>query len=319
MYLFLISAGIFLNILIFTSLFWSHPAKHLPRPNIATGDGEIETHKTLEISWDVGIRNQIWPKLPSCENYFTRFAKRGTLPGLALASYPGLGNTWVRFLIEAATGVFTGSLYGGKYFVSAGHLGETRPFDDGSTIVQKTHLRCGERKACPMTWRENHIQRFGGRAVVIIRNPYKAIVSRWNHAEAGFKKTASKASLNSPAFEQFVFHNIAQWFEVVEDAVLFMEDVHIIFYENLVEDPVQETRKLLKYFKLPADEGRLSCLSNATTGYFLRPDHQDKVPFTFTHHQLVRAMIDRADRIVTGRYGSGLPLDKYSEYQQVLC
>lgn len=29
----------------------------------------------------------------------------------ALASYPGSGNTWLRFLIESASGVFTGSLY----------------------------------------------------------------------------------------------------------------------------------------------------------------------------------------------------------------
>jgi len=30
---------------------------------------------------------------------------------IALASYPGSGNTWLRFLIEGAGGVFTGSRY----------------------------------------------------------------------------------------------------------------------------------------------------------------------------------------------------------------
>ena len=30
---------------------------------------------------------------------------------VSLASYPGSGNTWVRLLIEQATGVFTGSVY----------------------------------------------------------------------------------------------------------------------------------------------------------------------------------------------------------------
>jgi len=29
----------------------------------------------------------------------------------ALASYPGSGNTWVRYLLEAASGIFTGSRY----------------------------------------------------------------------------------------------------------------------------------------------------------------------------------------------------------------
>ena len=32
-------------------------------------------------------------------------------PPTALASFPGSGNTWLRFLIESATGVFTGSRY----------------------------------------------------------------------------------------------------------------------------------------------------------------------------------------------------------------
>ena len=29
----------------------------------------------------------------------------------AIASFPGSGNTWLRFLIESATGIFTGSRY----------------------------------------------------------------------------------------------------------------------------------------------------------------------------------------------------------------
>ncbi len=35
----------------------------------------------------------------------------GCKPPMALASYPGSGNTWVRYLLEAASGVFTGSRY----------------------------------------------------------------------------------------------------------------------------------------------------------------------------------------------------------------
>ena len=32
-------------------------------------------------------------------------------PLIALASFPGSGNTWVRYLIERATGIYTGSYY----------------------------------------------------------------------------------------------------------------------------------------------------------------------------------------------------------------
>jgi hypothetical protein len=34
-----------------------------------------------------------------------------SLPPVALASFPGSGNTWVRGLIEAASGIYTGSIY----------------------------------------------------------------------------------------------------------------------------------------------------------------------------------------------------------------
>ena len=45
---------------------------------------------------------------------------------VALASYPGSGNTWTRYLIEGITGVFTGSFYYNEaYYRKAGKLSET--------------------------------------------------------------------------------------------------------------------------------------------------------------------------------------------------
>ena len=42
-------------------------------------------------------------------------------------------------MIEASTGVFTGSIFNDTSILKAGHLGEFRDFLDGSTIMQKTH------------------------------------------------------------------------------------------------------------------------------------------------------------------------------------
>ena len=39
---------------------------------------------------------------------------------MALASFPGSGNTWARYVIEGATGVFTGSIYNDKGLKSKG-------------------------------------------------------------------------------------------------------------------------------------------------------------------------------------------------------
>ena len=56
-----------------------------------------------------------------------------------LASFPGSGSTWVRYLIEGATGVFTGSVYKDLELQMMGFWGEIRDWRDGTTIVQKTH------------------------------------------------------------------------------------------------------------------------------------------------------------------------------------
>ena len=46
-----------------------------------------------------------------------------------------------RYLIEAAAGVYTGSVYNDKSILRAGHHGEARSYRDGSTLLQKTHHR----------------------------------------------------------------------------------------------------------------------------------------------------------------------------------
>ena len=46
-----------------------------------------------------------------------------------------------RYLIEAAAGVYTGSVYNDKSILQAGHHGEARSYRDGSTLLQKTHHR----------------------------------------------------------------------------------------------------------------------------------------------------------------------------------
>ena len=106
---------------------------------------EPRTH--IPVISEDGNENIVWPNISGCEQFVTKFAKRGTLARRALASYPGSGNTWLRFLIEGATGIYTGSVYMAPGIVEAGHQGEGRPFDDGSTIFKRhilgiIHLTC---------------------------------------------------------------------------------------------------------------------------------------------------------------------------------
>ena len=52
-------------------------------------------------------------------------------------SVTGSGNTWMRYLIQTATGYMTGSDYFSKELFENGFPGES--FNDGSTLVVKSH------------------------------------------------------------------------------------------------------------------------------------------------------------------------------------
>ena len=101
---------------------------------------------------------------------------------VALISCPGSGNTWVRGLLEKATGICTGSVYCDGALRSGGFVGES--IRDGSVIAIKTHMpgihwrnksqvQCNERgNACY------------GSAIFLIRNPFDSLVAERHRLKA---------------------------------------------------------------------------------------------------------------------------------------
>ena len=100
------------------------------------------------------------------------FMNSTTAQPIALASFPGSGNTWVRGLLQQVTGFCTGSLYCDASLRRHGFVGEG--IATGSVLVVKTHrpsffaTRSGQSK--------NSFQL----AIFIIRDPYDAIISERN-------------------------------------------------------------------------------------------------------------------------------------------
>lgn len=56
---------------------------------------------------------------------------------IALVSFPGSGNTWVRTLLEQATGICTGAVYCDPWLRASGFTGEN--IRSGAVLVTKTH------------------------------------------------------------------------------------------------------------------------------------------------------------------------------------
>jgi len=245
-----------------------------------------ESRKPTAIVWArANIRHSFWKNQPQCSHFETRFARKGSLPTRALVSYPGSGNTWIRYLVEGATGVYTGSVFHDHRIQREGHHGEFRAPQDGSTILQKSHhnsLVMQPKVVQTLLWRKRHINFFGGRAVVIVRNPYRAIISYWNHQKGGgHTGLAPKTSFMGSSFADFALKGADKWLMLISDWLKLGKQVHFLFYEEVKADPVGQVRSLLAHLNLAVDEERLSCIASSHRETFHRVlDHQQEVkPF----------------------------------------
>ena len=96
---------------------------------------------------------------------------------MSLSSYPGSGNTWVRYMIEEFTGYYTGSVFHDGKLYRGGFMGEYEEYEDGRVIVTKQHTFRSER---PLT-----------DAIMLIRNPYDAFLSEFNRVNHGVGATGN--------------------------------------------------------------------------------------------------------------------------------
>ena len=116
------------------------------------------------------------------------------LPSVALVSLPGSGNTWVRGLLEKATGVCSGSVFCDKVLRAGGMCGEG--IRGGSVLVTKTHDTKLQWTGLRYTNGARSEKRpFHDAAIVLIRNPFRAIVSEWNRQNA--KRVTHQQQRNS--------------------------------------------------------------------------------------------------------------------------
>ena len=148
--------------------------------------------------------------------------------------------------------------------------------------------------------------------MVVVRNPYRAIISYWNWEKTGghHTKLVKDNTYNSREFSDFVFTGIYRWFELIDDWINFGKDLYFVFYEELKENPDEEIRKLLLYLGLEVDEGRLSCLSNNLAGSFHRVSKDTKNPFTEEHQLMISSVVEKVDRMLQNVLDRNMPLYK---------
>lgn len=117
-------------------------------------------------------------KLKQKQCHKRRFLKKG--PITALVSFHGSGNTWVRYLLEQATGIFSGSIYCDPVLKKI-FPGES--VASGNVVVVKTHH--SDTRELPKDVQLEMDKKKYDRAIVLVRDPFDALVSeanrRWNN------------------------------------------------------------------------------------------------------------------------------------------
>ena len=110
------------------------------------------------------MAKHIPPSFQHCKNM--SFKSSGPL--VALASFPSSGNSWVRQLLEAATGIYTGAANGycDLYYVKAGMIGEN--VGTNNVLVVKAH-------GSPT--QINDIAKNPQKVIYLVRNPFEVILA----------------------------------------------------------------------------------------------------------------------------------------------
>ena len=124
---------------------------------------------------------------------------------IALASFPGSGNTWVRGLIQGITGLCTGAIYCDRTLRKTGFPGES--IRSGIVLVVKTHhydprwTGVYYNISAPFSYfkKVEHIPVYSS-AIFILRNPFESFVSEFSRQ---LREEQPDSHVNLPKQEDF--------------------------------------------------------------------------------------------------------------------
>ncbi|XP_047469297.1 WSCD family member GA21586-like isoform X2 [Penaeus chinensis] len=239
---------------------------------------------------------QLWPNDTQCDRLTVR-PGRG-ISQTWLLSFPRSGNTWTRYLVEAATGVFTTSVYHDKLLVRLGFQGEREGVDAGTTLLQKTH---------DTRWISNTSQP----VILLIRDPQRAITSFWSWMQLsgdpdGYKASISAVRYKTPGFHLFVWAKTLEWSRMIVKAAEKYENLTTLYYEDLLKDPLKELRRILHFLRVKPDEERLACLARHLEGPF-KGTKKVVDPYSIFEKKILKSAIVSASKAQEERGFAPLP------------
>ncbi|XP_015499021.1 WSC domain-containing protein 2 [Parus major] len=220
---------------------------------------------------------------------------------VALASFPGAGNTWARHLIELATGFYTGSYYFDGSLYNKGFKGERDHWRSGRTICIKTH-ESGQKE----------IESFDS-AILLIRNPYKALMAEFNRKYGGHIGFAAHAHWKGKEWPEFVANYAPWWATHTLDWLRYGKKVLVVHFEDLKRDLFVQLQRMVALLGVTACEDRLLCVEGQKDGNFKRSGLRklEYDPYTPEMRKTISGYIRTVDAALKLRNLSGVPEDYF--------
>nr|XP_056715464.1 sialate:O-sulfotransferase 2 [Euleptes europaea] len=220
---------------------------------------------------------------------------------IALASFPGAGNTWARHLIELATGFYTGSYYFDGSLYNKGFKGERDHWRSGRTICIKTH-ESGQKE----------IEAFDS-AILLIRNPYKALMAEFNRKYGGHIGFASHAHWKGKEWPEFVKNYAPWWATHTIDWLKYGKNVLVVHFEDLKRDLFVQLKRMVSLLGIAVLEDRLLCVEGQKDGNFKRSGLRklEYDPYTPEMRKMISGYIKTVDTALKRRNLTGVPEDYY--------
>eukprot|EP00093_Oithona_nana_P005622 05622.XXX_290439_289796_1 [CDS] Oithona nana genome sequencing. len=170
---------------------------------------------------------------------------------------PGSGNTWVRHLIQLATGIFTGSEYDGETTEKfpGGFIG------NGSAVVIKDHLF------------EMKTKRYD-RALLLVRNPLHQILAFTDWKTRNLhNNTRLPLKFYQDFLDPFLNKHVELWQKWHERVLesFSAENICVINYEDLRENVLEELQKCTQFLGFDIQNHILqNCILQNQTGHHKR-------------------------------------------------
>ncbi|KAH3873780.1 hypothetical protein DPMN_037020 [Dreissena polymorpha] len=193
------------------------------------------------------------------------------LPVTALASPFRCGNTWLRHLVQQATGYGTSSIYCDQELKTKGFPFECERSQQKKTLLVKTHQPepsdLNEAGKVSMV----QLKRRFAKAVYLIRNPYEFIVA--NHHRFHLDNVPEDQFLGQAGSRWRAKHpSLLKWWQAMNQFWLhdFSGPVFPVVYSNLLHKTETELRGLLEFLRVNVSKTDIRCAVINGEGNFHR-------------------------------------------------